>query len=256
MTQPQQSTLSRKWVLEIDSTTTHVAPVWVQIKGMAELTVKEAEPNLEDDNVYEDAGYTGKTKTALSWSADGKLMRRTLPTDVTTYDPGQERLRIQGRTLGPTGVGFFRVYDRDGGPEAWTGYGEITWDPEGGSPTDLESVSFTIDGKGAPTYITNPNAPALALPTVTALSPATGAAAGGTLVKITGDNFKDRNGVTVVTLAAHVTFGGTNATAYQVDDRQTIYAVAPAHAAGSVQVQVTNSTGASVNTTADDYLYV
>lgn len=256
MTQPQQSTLSRKWVIEIDSTTPHTAPVWVQIKGMAELTVKEAEPNLEDDNVYEDSGYTGKTKTALSWSAAGKVMRRTLPTDVTTYDPGQERLRLQSKTLGPTGVGFFRVYDRDGGPEAWTGYGEITWDPDGGAATDLEAVSFTIDGKGAPTTITNPNAPALALPSITLLTPATGGIAGGTLVRITGDNFKDRFGATVVSGAAGVTFGGTNATSYQVFDRQTIFAVAPAHAAGSVQVVVTNTTGVSPNTAADDYVYV
>lgn len=256
MTQPAQSTLSRKWVCEIHTGSNPLAPVWTLIRGLAEFTAKEAEGNFEDDNVYEDNGYTGQTKTALNWSAAGKVMRRTLASDVTTYDVGQEKLRTLAKTLGSTGVGYFRIYDRDGGPEAWTGWGEIKWDPDGGSPTDLEAVSFELMGKGAPTTITNPNAPALALPTVTALSPATGGAAGGTLVKITGDNFKDRFGVTVVSGASGVTFGGTNATAYQVDDRQTIYAIAPAHAAGSVQVVVTNTTGASPNTTADDYVYV
>lgn len=255
MTQPQQSTLARKWVLEINTGTVAV-PIWTTVKGLAEYTFTPGEPNLEDDNVYEDLGYTGQTKTALSWKGEGKVMRRTLPTDVTTYDPGQEKLRILSNLLGPTGVAYIRTYDRDGGPEAYTGFAEVSWEPEGGSPTDLEGVSFTLTGKGAPTLITNPNAPALALPTVTSVSPATGPAAGGTLVIIRGDNFKDRNGTTVVTLAAHVTFGGTNATAYSVLDRQTIAATAPAHAAGSVQVAVTNTTGVSVNTSADDYLYV
>jgi len=55
VTQPQQSTLARKWVLEIN-TNTVASPVWTLVKGMNSLTVTEAEPNLEDDNVYEDAG--------------------------------------------------------------------------------------------------------------------------------------------------------------------------------------------------------
>lgn len=255
MTQPQQSTLSRKWVLEIN-TNTVASPIWTVVKGMAELTVTQAEPNLEDDNVYEDLGYTGQTKTALSWKAEGKIARRTLPSDVTTYDVGQEKLRTLSLLLGPNGVAHCRMYDRDGGPEAFTGFAEVTWAPDGGTPTDLEMVSFTLTGKGAPTSITNPNSPALALPAITSLSPATGPAAGGTLVIIRGDNFKDRNGNTVVSGASGVTFGGTNATSYNVLDRQTIAAIAPAHAAGSVQTVVTNTTGASPNTTADDYLYV
>jgi hypothetical protein len=255
MTQPQQSTLSRKWVLEVN-TGTVASPIWTTVKGLNEYTFTPGDPNLEDDNVYEDLGFTGQTKTALSTKGEAKIMRRTLPTDVTTYDPGQEKLRVLSNLLGPTGVAYCRTYDRDGGPEAYTFFAEVSWSPEGGSPTDLESITITLTGKGAPTLITNPNAPALALPSITSLTPATGPAAGGTLVIIRGDNFKDRNGVTVVTLAAHVTFGGTNATSYSVLDRQTIAAVAPAHAAGSVQTVVTNTTGASPNTTADDYLYV
>jgi hypothetical protein len=255
VTQPQQSTLARKWVLEINTGTVG-SPVWTTVKGLNNLTVTDAEPNLEDDNVYEDGGYTGQTKTALSWKAEATVMRRTDPNDVTIYDPGQEKLRILAKTLGPTGVAYCRMYDRDGGPEAFTGFGEVTWAPQGGSPTDLEQVDITITGKGAPTYITNPNAPALAIPTVTGLSPATGTTAGGTLVRITGSNFKDRNGNTVVTGATGVKFGATNATSYQVYDRQTIFAIAPAGGAGTVQVSVTNTAGVSLNTAGDDYVYV
>lgn len=255
MTQPDQSTLARKWIWEIN-TGTVPSPVWTTVKGLNSLTVTESEPNLEDDNVYEDGGYTGVTKTGLSWKIEATVMRRTLATDITTYDPGQEKLRLLARTLGSTGVAFCRVYDRNGGPEAFTGFGEVTWAPQGGEPTDLESVDITVTGKGLNTQITNPNATALALPSVTSVTPSTGTTAGGTLVTIRGDNFKDRNGATVVSGATGVKFGANNATSYTVIDRQTIVAVTPAGAAATIQTIVTNTTGASPNTALDDYTYV
>jgi hypothetical protein len=253
MTQPQQSTLSRKWVLEINTGTVSV-PIWTIVKGLAEYTFTPGDPNLEDDNVYEDLGFTGQTKTALSVKGEGKVMRRTLPTDVTTYDPGQEKLRTLSNLLGPTGVAYCRTYDRDGGPEAYTFFAEVSWSPEGGSPTDLETVSFTLTGKGAPTLITNPNAPALALPTVTGLNPTTGTTAGGFLVIITGDNFTDRNGTIVVTGAASVKFAAANATSYTVLNRQQIAAIAPANTAGAKVVTVINTTGTSVVTQSLTYV--
>lgn len=258
MTQPLQSTLARKWVLEIN-TGTVISPIWTTVKGLNEYTFTPGDPNLEDDNVYEDAGYTGQTKTALATKGEAKILRRTLATDVTTYDPGQERLRALSNLLGPTGVAYCRTYDRDGGPEAYTFFAEVSWSPEGGSPTDLESITVTLTGKGAPTLISNPNAPALALPSVTSVLSAAGAAggttAGGTLVTIRGDNFKDRNGTTVVTGAGGVKFGANNATSYIVLDRQTIAAITPAGAAATIQTIVTNTTGASPNTAGDDYTY-
>lgn len=253
MTQPQQSTLARKMVLEIN-TGTVPSPVWTVVKGLAEYTFTPGEPNLEDDNVYEDLGYTGQTKTALSWKGEGKVMRRTLPTDVTTYDPGQEKLRALSNLLGPLGVAYVRTYDRDGGPEAYTGFAEVSWSPEGGSPTDLEAVSFTLTGKGAPISITNPNAPALALPTVTGFSPATTPVAGGGLVIITGDNFTDRNGTIVVSGAASVKFAAANATSYTVLNRQAIAAIAPANTAGTKVITVINTTGTSIVTSSITYV--
>jgi hypothetical protein len=253
MTQPNQSTLSRKWVLEINTGTVSV-PIWTIVKGLAEYTFTPGDPNLEDDNVYEDLGFTGQTKTGLSVKGEGKVMRRTLPTDVTTYDPGQEKLRVLSNLLGPTGVAYCRTYDRDGGPEAYTFFAEVSWQPEGGSPTDLESVSFTLTGKGAPTLITNPNAVALALPTVTGFSPATTSTAGGGLVIITGDNFTDRNGVVVVVGAASVKFAAANATSYTVLNRQQIAAIAPANTAGAKVITVINTTGTSVVTASITYV--
>ncbi|NVO12427.1 MAG: autotransporter domain-containing protein [Rhodoplanes sp.] len=75
------------------------------------------------------------------------------------------------------------------------------------------------------------NAPA---PTVSSVAPNAGAATGGSAVVITGSGF---------TFATAVTFGGTAATSFTVNSSTQITAVAPAHAAGAVDVVVTNNVG-------------
>jgi hypothetical protein len=83
-------------------------------------------------------------------------------------------------------------------------------------------------------------------PVVTDVEPNGGLTAGGSNVVITGTYF---------TGASKVTFGATVAT-FTVDSDTQITAHAPAHSAGTVQVQVTTVHGASPNTSADDYTYV
>ncbi|WP_439623756.1 beta strand repeat-containing protein [Gemmata sp.] len=89
----------------------------------------------------------------------------------------------------------------------------------------------------------------LAIPTITALSPGGGPIAGGNSVVITGTGFAALTG------AASVMFGAVNAASYVVNSNTQITAVAPAGAAGSVNVSVTNAIGMSANTAADNYLY-
>lgn len=72
------------------------------------------------------------------------------------------------------------------------------------------------------------------LATVTLIAPATGDAAGGTAVTITGTNF---------THATGVTFGGGAATSFVVASAVSITCVTPAHAAGAVNVVVLDSGG-------------
>jgi hypothetical protein len=84
-------------------------------------------------------------------------------------------------------------------------------------------------------------------PVVTDVDPNGGLTTGGTEVVITGT---DLDGAT------KVTFGGTKSTDFTVDSDTQITATAPAHAAGTVQVQVTTAAGASPDTSADDYTYV
>jgi hypothetical protein len=68
--------------------------------------------------------------------------------------------------------------------------------------------------------------------TITSVAPNTGPAAGGTTVTITGTNFLP---------GATVSFGGTAATSVTFVSQTQLSAVTPAHAAGAVNVVVTNS---------------
>jgi IPT/TIG domain-containing protein len=80
-------------------------------------------------------------------------------------------------------------------------------------------------------------------PTISSINPATGATGGGNIVTITGTNFA--NGATVK-------FGSTSALGVSVNGTTSITATAPAHAAGSVTVTVTNPDGQSGTT---NYVY-
>ena len=75
---------------------------------------------------------------------------------------------------------------------------------------------------------------AAAVPTIASLAPITGAAAGGTLVKIVGCGF---TGADVVGVTG-VKFGATNASTFALESDNVIWAVAPAHAAGAVNVRL------------------
>ncbi len=84
-------------------------------------------------------------------------------------------------------------------------------------------------------------------PAVASVSPATGLAAGGTAVTISGTGFTGATGVT---------FGGTAATAVVVVSPNTITATSPAKAAGTYDVQVTTPRGVSpVAGSADNFVY-
>jgi hypothetical protein len=87
----------------------------------------------------------------------------------------------------------------------------------------------------------------MAVPVISGVSPNTGPTTGGTFVVITGTNFTGATGVS---------FGGTAATSFMVNSATQITAVAPAHAPGSVDVQVANNDGVSSAAQGDQFLYV
>lgn len=156
MVAPDVSALARKWAIDIDTSAT-LTPTWTRLMGVTEFK-PTADPNLEDDSTYDSEGWGSSTKTALTWKNEIKVVRRHDPTDETDYDPAQEALREMAELFGADGVAHIRWYDREGGPEAYTGYAEVSWVPDGGPHTALETVVITLDGKGKRTAISNPNA--------------------------------------------------------------------------------------------------
>lgn len=156
MTQPDVSALARKWKFDVN-TGTSGSPTWTPVNGLNEFTPNPMIASIQDDDVYENEGYLGKTKTALGHSAEAKLLRKKSPASGV-YDTGQEFLRSKAKTLGTSSKIEARYYDRDGGPEAYQGWFEVEWAPEGGATTDLETVTVTLHGDGVLDDIANPDA--------------------------------------------------------------------------------------------------
>jgi hypothetical protein len=106
--------------------------------------------------------------------------------------------------------------------------------PYSGAQGDLATGSTITSGNVPHPPVPAP-APVVGLPpTVLGVLPNTGSSAGGTTVTVQGLNF---TGTTAVT------FGGVNVTSFTVLNPQNISIVTPAHAAGYVNVIVTNAYG-------------
>src|SRR5260370_10812270 len=84
--------------------------------------------------------------------------------------------------------------------------------------------------------------------TVTGLSPTSGTTAGGTSVFITGSGY--------CSTVSAVHFGASPAQSINVLADTLIQAVSPAHAAGTVDVTVTNKAGTSATSSADLYTFI
>ncbi len=123
------------------------------------------------------------------------------------------------------------------------------------SPTSITALAPAGTGTVQVTVVTpngiSPTGPAdeytyQQKPTVTKLSTKSGPAGGGTTVTITGTEFTD---------ASEVSFGETSASSFTVNSPTSITAVSQPHAAGTVNVTVTNTYGASAAATADHFKY-
>jgi len=236
-TQLGASTTNRKWGLDVQDP---AAPgVWVPAMGLQESKPRPGEPTTQDDSDMDGGGFKSQTVTALTWGFDGKFLRKVQGAVATAYDAGQEIIRKAALNLGTAAVIKFRYYEMEpGGPrvEAYEGTGVPTWTPDGGNMESLDTVAFSITGRGARNAIAHPDSTAVKAAIASVLP--SGAAAGAT-VAIEGSGFTGITGVT------GVKFGTVNATSYNVLSDGTILAVVPAGAAGAVQVTV--GTGAQLS---------
>lgn len=153
------STLNRMWYLDID-TGAAGTPAWTPVQGITEFQ-PALEPQLQDDGDFDSGGYGSSTSTGINWSLTGKVARKVTVADETTYDPGQEALRLAGEQVGVGNSVHIRFYEMTPtGPrvEAYEGNAAVTWSPDGGDKTALNIVSFTLTGQGKRTAITHPDA--------------------------------------------------------------------------------------------------
>lgn len=238
------ATTVRKWYLDVNTGTTS-APVWTGVFGITKFQ-PALKPTLVDTSDFDSGGDMSSTVTARQWSVVFGIERKSQSSVPTSYDPGQEFLRNLAENIGLSNSVQVRWYEMEpGGPrvEAYQGTVSVEWSPDGGAMSAADSVTVTLTGQGKRTIITHPDTVAT-VPTVYTLSPATGPAAGGTLVTIKGASFAGTTGVK---------FGAATAS-FTLVDPNTIVANSPAVAAGSVAVVVTNATGPS--TGGPTYLYV
>lgn len=139
-----------------------------------------------------------------------------------------------------------RINGAAAGTTSATAGGTYSYTPAADLPLGPNTVSVTAtDAAG------NASAPAtnsftiVALPTVSAVTPAEGSTAGGTTITVTGTNF---------TSGSTVTVGGTPATGVTIASATSLTAVTPAGTAGAATVQVTNMAG--VSTTNGSFTYI
>ena len=108
--------------------------------------------------------------------------------------------------------------------------GQISVTTPGGTSTAVVADEYTYD----------------APPTVTSLTPLAGPTGGGNTVTINGTNFR---------AGSTVTFGGVGSPSVTLVSSLQLKAVAPAQAAGIVDVRVTNVGGTSATSSTDRYTY-
>jgi len=132
---------------------------WLPLMGITEYKPKYGEQTTQDSSDFDGGGFKDQDVTALGHGGEGKLVRKTLGSDPTKYDPGQELVRKRSLLQGVQARFMYRQYEMEpGGPrsEALTGYCTASTDWDGGGMDALKAVSFTITGKGAPTSTTHP----------------------------------------------------------------------------------------------------
>jgi len=208
----------------------------------------EAVPAINDNTPKE--GEIGEYLGAQMDAANIPALKEEPPT-VTKVSPTKGSA-AGGTTVKITGTGFYKVAAVRFGSTDATSY-------------KINATSTTITAVSPPTataqtvditVVTAHGANAAAtsdkfkyFPTVTGLSPTSGAIAGGTSVKVTGTGFATSAGATTIK------FGSTNGSNIKCASSMECEVTTPKHAAGTVDVKVTVNAMASPKALADAYTY-
>jgi hypothetical protein len=242
----RRTMLARRLRVDID-TGAFPASNYQRLMGIQELKPVD-ELRTESDEAYEDDGAARESVTGYNWRLEVKILHSTNAAG-TALDPVHAFLQAKYHAAkNNVAAGEFGVrwYDRNGVGDAREGRAYVKqWSPDGGNGGAQDTVSVVIQGQG-PLDAEVLNPAANLTPAVTGLAPAGGPTAGGNLVNVYG---------THLTGATDVDFGANPAEDITVVSDSHLVAVAPAGAAGTVQVSVTTPDGTSPNVDADNYTY-
>jgi hypothetical protein len=165
--------LARRYRLELDMGTIDL-PEWTLVPGITEFT-PATEPTHQEVTTYDEEGWGEHAVTKLDWTVELTLAHRAHP-ETGAFNAAQEALRKASRSFGAASYVHIRYFDRFGADDAYEGRALVTWEPDGGSPEDVDTISVTLTGSGMLAEIENPaGTGAGALASVTPLAKLTSA---------------------------------------------------------------------------------
>jgi hypothetical protein len=164
---------------------------------------------------------------------------------VTSISPANGPV-AGGTTVTITGTGFTGATAVTFGTTPGTGL-QVTNDSTltVTSPAGTDTVDVQVTTPGGTSPVTQPADQFIYAPIVTSISPASGPAAGGTAVTITGTGFTNTSTVAFGTVAASVTYNSATS----------LTATSPA-GTGTVDVRVTTPSGTSAIVAGDTFTYI
>ena len=222
------SILARRFRIDVSAD----GSTWLQLLGVTDFN-PNVNPTKKDTTTYDNNGWASSEITLNAWTAQIKMARQT---NAGVLEPSQELLRARVAQFGTSARVYVRWYDRNGLPEAYSGYAIVEYARSKTGADDVDESTVTLTGDGALATIANPYSPT-SVPVIVSALPS--GVSVGNQVTITGQYFTG----TIPT--AGVKFGATNATSWTVVSDSLITATMPAGSAGAANITVTNATGAS-----------
>lgn len=147
-----EPTFANTWRVDVDIASSADSPNWKQVRG-----VNNFQPALENTRVdvsdYDTDGWGAEAVVSRRWNLVTSTIKKIDPV-TKQVDEALDFLREAADDLSLVHVRWYERFGADG--EAYEGWGSVEWAPQGGSPTDPNTVQITILGQGARNEITHP----------------------------------------------------------------------------------------------------
>lgn len=236
MTTPGDLGFSYQFGIDIDLGYPVGPEDWTQVAFITDASDSN-EKTKSDTATYYDQGSARNAITGESWGLtfNHQLQRNPDGTFIEVLAKLVDAAKFGRRNTGAKVK--VRFYDTEGAAYAYQGEAYVSMARAATGNAEVGAFTFTLEGDGPLTEITNPTDTNVA-PIVTSATPS-GVAANG-IVVIRGSNFQDATDVKFLTVSS-----GTKNIAWFIDDPNTIYARMPAGTAGSAPVTVINAAGTS-----------